>query len=61
MEALGMSVRHNDQWVVIHQCQSCGKLSANRIVGDDNALVLVRLAVKPLQDTSVASRMLLAL
>ncbi|MFF4078897.1 RNHCP domain-containing protein [Streptomyces sp. NPDC001777] len=61
MEALSMSARPDGEWLIIHQCLSCGELSANRIAGDDNALALVRLALKPLRDTSVAHRALLAL
>ncbi|MEV6123309.1 RNHCP domain-containing protein [Streptomyces sp. NPDC052077] len=51
MEALSMSVRPDGEWLVIHRCLSCGALSANRIAGDDNALALVRLALRPLRDT----------
>lgn len=58
MEALSMSVRSDGEWMIIHQCLSCGELSANRIAGDDNALTLVRLAVKPLRDAGLARRLL---
>ncbi|MFI7347728.1 RNHCP domain-containing protein [Streptomyces sp. NPDC049936] len=61
MEALGMSVRADGEWVIIHQCASCGELSANRIAGDDNPLALVRLALRPLADPEAAGRALLAL
>ncbi|RSN71948.1 RNHCP domain-containing protein [Actinomadura sp. WAC 06369] len=61
MDALGVSVRPDGEWMIIHQCASCGELSANRIAGDDNALALVRLALRPLRDTGVAHRALLAL
>ncbi|MET8824494.1 RNHCP domain-containing protein [Streptomyces sp. NPDC004610] len=61
MEALGMSVRPDGEWMIIHQCRSCGGLSANRIAGDDHALTLVRLAVRPLRSTDVAGRALLTL
>ncbi|MFE0021090.1 RNHCP domain-containing protein [Amycolatopsis sp. NPDC059021] len=61
MEALSMSVRPDGEWLIIHQCRTCGELSANRIAGDDNALVLLRLALKPLRDTRAATRTLLAL
>lgn len=61
MEALSMSVRPDGEWMIIHQCLSCGELSANRIAGDDNALALVRLVLQPLRDTGIAYRMLLAL
>ncbi|MFI7103455.1 RNHCP domain-containing protein [Streptomyces sp. NPDC050161] len=61
MEALTMSARPDGEWMLIHECLTCGELSANRVAGDDNALILVRLVLKPLQDTSVASRTLLTL
>ncbi|MEU7163908.1 RNHCP domain-containing protein [Streptomyces morookaense] len=61
MEALCMFTRPDGEWMVVHQCLTCGELSANRIAGDDNPLVLVRLALKPLQDTAMASRTMLAL
>ncbi|TLQ46817.1 RNHCP domain-containing protein [Streptomyces marianii] len=61
MEALGMSVRTDGEWMIIHQCASCGELSANRIAGDDNPLALVRLALRPLTDPKHAGRALLTL
>ncbi|WP_282082147.1 RNHCP domain-containing protein [Streptomyces tendae] len=61
MEALGMSVRTDGEWMIIHQCASCGELSANRIAGDDNPLVLIRLALRPLADPKAAGRALLTL
>ncbi|MFF4763968.1 RNHCP domain-containing protein [Streptomyces sp. NPDC001292] len=61
MEALCMSVRSDGEWTIIHQCQSCGELSANRIAGDDNALALVRLALRPLKNIGIAHRALLTL
>ncbi|RGD55557.1 RNHCP domain-containing protein [Kitasatospora xanthocidica] len=61
MTVLSLSVRTDGEWMIIHQCLSCGELSANRIAGDDNALALVRLALKPLRDTTVAHRTMLTL
>ncbi|MFJ6771587.1 RNHCP domain-containing protein [Kitasatospora sp. NPDC091257] len=61
MTALSLSVRADGEWMIIHQCLSCGELSANRIAGDDNALTLVRLALRPLRDTILAHRTLLTL
>ncbi|MBB5102358.1 RNHCP domain-containing protein [Streptomyces spectabilis] len=61
MEALTMTARPDGEWMLIHECLTCGELSANRVAGDDNALALVRLALKPLQDTGVARRTLLTL
>ncbi|MFJ8040447.1 RNHCP domain-containing protein [Kitasatospora sp. NPDC096147] len=61
MEALGLSVRADGEWLIIHQCLSCGELSANRIAGDDNPLPLLRLAVRPLRAGRRAERTLLDL
>ncbi|MEV0374994.1 RNHCP domain-containing protein [Streptomyces sp. NPDC050636] len=61
MEALSMSARQDGEWMLIHRCLTCGELSANRIAGDDNALALVRLVLRPLQDTTIASRALFTL
>ena len=48
MEPIAISVRGNGEWVLIHRCTGCDALSANRTAGDDNPLLLVRMAVKPL-------------
>ncbi|MFF8959193.1 RNHCP domain-containing protein [Streptomyces sp. NPDC014894] len=61
MAALSVSVRGDGEWMIIHHCLSCGELSANRIAGDDNARALMRIAVRPLADSRVPVRALLAL
>jgi hypothetical protein len=48
MEPLAISVRGDGEWVLVHRCTHCGVLHANRTAGDDNALPLTRLAVRPL-------------
>lgn len=48
MEPIGVWVRKGGEWAVIHRCHSCGTLSSNRIAADDNPLLLMSLAVKPL-------------
>ncbi len=61
MEAVAVFTRPDGEWMIVHQCLRCGELSSNRIAGDDNALALVRLALRPLQDTERASRTLINL
>ncbi|GAA5064401.1 hypothetical protein HNP84_006923 [Thermocatellispora tengchongensis] len=61
MAAVGVTVRGDGEWLIIHQCQACGELSANRIAGDDNALVLLRMAVRPLSGDRLRLGALLAL
>lgn len=48
MEPIAVAVRGDGEWVLVHRCAGCGALDLNRIAGDDNPLLLTRLAVKPL-------------
>ena len=48
MEPVAVSVRRGGEWAIIHRCRDCGALRANRIAGDDNELVLMSLAMRPL-------------
>ncbi len=48
MEPIAITVRGAGEWVLIHRCRACGELKTNRTAGDDNPLLLVRLAVRPL-------------
>jgi len=48
MEPIAITVRGDGEWVLIHRCRGCGVLHANRSAADDNPLLLVRLAVRPI-------------
>jgi DNA-directed RNA polymerase subunit RPC12/RpoP len=48
MEPIAISVRKDGEWVLIHRCNGCGVLDSNRAAGDDNPLLLLRIAVRPL-------------
>lgn len=48
MEPIAVTVRGQGRWVLIHRCTKCGRLRLNRTAGDDNVLLLVRLAALPL-------------
>jgi hypothetical protein len=48
MEPIAITVRGDGEWVLVHRCYACGELGLNRSAGDDNPLLLLRLAVKPL-------------
>lgn len=48
MAPLGLTVRPDGEWMIIHRRPSCGRVGANRIAGDDNALILLRMALRPL-------------
>jgi hypothetical protein len=48
MEPIGVSVRDDGEWALVHRCTACSTMHLNRIAGDDNPLMLMRLAVRPL-------------
>jgi hypothetical protein len=48
MEPIAITVRGKGEWVLIHRCTGCHELHLNRVAGDDNPLILVRIAVRPL-------------
>lgn len=48
MEPIGVWVRKNGEWAIIHRCRICGALSSNRIAADDNPMKLISLAMKPI-------------
>jgi hypothetical protein len=48
MEPIAITVRGDGEWVLVHRCVGCDDIHLNRTAGDDNPLVLVRLALRPL-------------
>lgn len=48
MDAIGVWVRKNGEWAVIHRCRRCGVLHSNRAAADDNPMKLMSIAMKPL-------------
>lgn len=48
MEPIAIIVRGGGEWVVVHRCTGCDVVRLNRSAGDDNPLILLRLAVEPL-------------
>ena len=48
MEPIAVCVRPGGEWALVHRCSGCATLHVNRIAGDDNPLMLMRLAVRPL-------------
>lgn len=49
MEPIGVWVKKNGEWALIHRCQSCGTLRSNRVAADDNAALLHTLAMQPME------------
>ena len=48
MEPISVWVKPNGEWALVHRCRECGALRANRISGEDNEVILLSLALKPL-------------
>ena len=48
MDPVGVWVRKNGEWALIHRCRKCGVFHSNRIAADDNPLLLMSIAAKPL-------------
>jgi hypothetical protein len=48
MEPIAICVRDGGEWALIHRCGGFSTVRLNRIAGDDNPLMLMRLAVRPL-------------
>jgi hypothetical protein len=53
MEPVAVSLRAGGEWSLIHRCVNCGILHENRIAGDDNVMVLMSLAARPLAQPPV--------
>jgi hypothetical protein len=51
MEPIAISIRGDGEWVLVHRCTGCDELHLNRTAADDNPLMLLRLAVRPLAQT----------
>jgi len=48
MEPIAITARPDGEWLLVHRCTCCDTIHVNRIAGDDNPLLLTRLAVGPL-------------
>jgi hypothetical protein len=48
MEPIAVTVRGERRWMLIHRCTRCGRLRMNRAAADDNVLLLLQLAARPL-------------
>lgn len=48
MEPVSVWVRKDGEWALIHRCAECGAMSSNRIASDDNEMLLLSIAAKPM-------------
>ncbi|CAL9444886.1 hypothetical protein SUDANB121_02336 [Nocardiopsis dassonvillei] len=50
MVPISIAVPRSGAWVLIHRCTRCDELAEAPVSADDNHLVLMRIAVRPLAD-----------
>ncbi len=48
MAPIGVWVREDGEWSLIHRCLRCGFMRTNRIAGDDSEAALLSLAARPI-------------
>jgi DNA-directed RNA polymerase subunit RPC12/RpoP len=48
MVPISIAVLRTGDWMIIHRCTRCAELTSNPICADDNQLILMRMAVRPL-------------
>ncbi|GAA2930157.1 RNHCP domain-containing protein [Streptomyces thioluteus] len=48
MTPISIAVLRDGSWMVIHRCVRCDELTSNPVCTDDNQLILMRMAVRPL-------------
>ncbi|WP_214324370.1 RNHCP domain-containing protein [Nonomuraea sediminis] len=50
MTPIAIAVLRTGDWMVIHRCVRCDELTSNPVCSDDNQLILMRMAVRPLAE-----------
>jgi hypothetical protein len=48
MTPIAIAVLRTGDWMLIHRCRRCDELTSNPVCADDNQLILMRMAVRPL-------------
>lgn len=48
MSPIAIAALRTGEWRVVHRCVRCDELTSNPVCADDNQLVLMRMAVRPL-------------
>jgi hypothetical protein len=48
MDPIGIWVKDDGEWAIIHRCRKCGFIRANRVAADDNEAQLFAMAAMPM-------------
>lgn len=58
MEPIGLALKKDGELMIVHLCLNCGKISCNRIAGDDNTYSIVQLMNVPIKpDTDLIAKL----
>jgi hypothetical protein len=49
MKPIGLTTKSKGELAIVHECLKCGRLSSNRIAGDDNPYSILSLFDQPVQ------------
>ncbi len=52
MKPVGIWVKPDGEWSILHRCERCGSIRPNRLSGDDDERFLMQLALKPVRSTA---------
>jgi hypothetical protein len=47
MKPVGLTLKKDGELMIVHLCLNCGKISCNRIAGDDNPYIITCLLEAP--------------
>ena len=50
MRPISIAVLRSGDWMLIHRCVACAELISNSVASDDNQIILMRMAVRPLAE-----------
>lgn len=53
MKPIGLTAKSKGELAIVHECLKCGKLSSNRIAGDDNPYAILSLLDQPVQSRRI--------
>ena len=56
MAPISIAVLRSGDWMIIHRCAQCLELTSNPVSRDDNQLLLMRMAVRPLAQPPFRSK-----
>ncbi len=58
MKPVGLTLKKDGELMIVHLCLNCGKISCNRIAGDDNSYSIVQLMNAPIKlDTELIAKL----